>query len=349
MAVVWVKQAGNWTDTTLWAFWNETTQQIEDYGQVPQVGDTVYCNSFQITLNTDVNISSGEIRNDINPYTNAIDGRLYTTVNRTIIANLHAHSEIIYVNRNSPTTLNINGNINGELDAHHIIGRSSNDALYLYINGNTFCEGVYFITNASSTAYTCVLNINGNFTLKQEYTNRDEFSARSTITVNGQLVVYKTFSIYTLTITGKLLCDKATINCNSVIVNGSIDYKTSVNQNFGIVSNNITILNSDTFTWKDITEPQRVNPFIIVTDAEMNNRQQYPPENEVKEGTEYVYGQKVGTYQQPPESVVLNGYIYDNGDKTGTMPVLSQQLISRLENCATVETVQQLLVAHLDN
>ena len=55
----------------------------------------------------------------------------------------------------------------------------------------------------------------------------------------------------------------------------------------------------------------------------MNNRQQYPPEDEVKEGTEYVWGEKVGTYtpNYPPESVVLKDYEYGDSDdrKTGTM------------------------------
>jgi hypothetical protein len=86
----------------------------------------------------------------------------------------------------------------------------------------------------------------------------------------------------------------------------------------GVRYTNINILNPDTFTWKDISEP-RSNPFIIVTNADMNNRQQYPPENEVKEGTEYVWGEKVGTYQQPPEAVVLKDYVYDNGERTGTL------------------------------
>lgn len=60
----------------------------------------------------------------------------------------------------------------------------------------------------------------------------------------------------------------------------------------------------------------------------------------------------VGTYDinqyLPPESVVLKDYVYDSGNKTGKLVVLPAELISRLLNCPTIETMQQLLIAHLN-
>ncbi|MBQ3990233.1 MAG: hypothetical protein II630_05275, partial [Bacteroidales bacterium] len=114
-------------------------------------------------------------------------------------------------------------------------------------------------------------------------------------------------------------------------INGIITYSGATT---GFAFGNYTIQNPDTFTWKDVTEP-RSNPFIILTDAEMNNRQQYPAENEVKEGTEYVWGEKVGTYQAPPESVVLKDFVYDNGDKVGTLE--NQNIVG----CVTPEDVRK--------
>ena len=162
------------------------------------------------------------------------------------------------------------------------------------------------------------------------------------------------------------------------VINGNITYEAN-NEKAGLDLAYTSIQNPSTFTWKDVTSP-RANHFVVITDIELNNSLQYPPKDKVKEGTEYAWGvmtgewipnypqeenvkmgvsyadgELVGTYDinqyLPPESVVLKDYEYGDSDdrKTGTMPVLSQQLISRLENCATVETVQQILVAHLDN
>ena len=122
-------------------------------------------------------------------------------------------------------------------------------------------------------------------------------------------------------------------NVTTFTIGGSIYYVGS-NNKLGVTYTNITILNPSTFTWKDISEP-RSNPFIILTDAEMNNRQQYPAENKVKEGTEYVWGEKVGTYQAPPESVVLKGYRYDNDEKEGTLE--NENIVG----CVTPEDVRK--------
>ena len=112
----------------------------------------------------------------------------------------------------------------------------------------------------------------------------------------------------------------------------------------------MNILNPDSFTWKDITQPQRVNPFVIVTDFELNNRQQYPAENDVKKDVEYAFGnlagtldpvtanvgcvtkedvregvelivlQEVGTLVVPSVDDVREGVIFDNGS-VGTLIV----------------------------
>ncbi len=80
------------------------------------------------------------------------------------------------------------------------------------------------------------------------------------------------------------------------------------------------------FQWKNLSEPRTLK-YIILTDADMDNTDQYPAPANVKKDIPYAWGEKVGTYQQPPETVVLKGYVYDNGDKVGT-----------LENEVTVES-----------
>ena len=77
MATVWAKSNnGAWSNAALWAFWNESTQQIEDYGQIPQADDIVYLNGYivQVNVTTYTYLQVAEIRNDLNPYTTRIGG-----------------------------------------------------------------------------------------------------------------------------------------------------------------------------------------------------------------------------------------------------------------------------------
>ncbi|MBQ1732709.1 MAG: hypothetical protein II037_10910, partial [Bacteroidales bacterium] len=74
MAVVWAKSNGNWATASIWAFWNEATQQIEDYGQIPQSGDIVYCNGYTVQFTGNLNIGNGTFINGENPYTNRSGG-----------------------------------------------------------------------------------------------------------------------------------------------------------------------------------------------------------------------------------------------------------------------------------
>ena len=100
----------------------------------------------------------------------------------------------------------------------------------------------------------------------------------------------------------------------SATINGNLQYS-----NYEPIKGFIratTINVPDTF---EITRTDDIGITAIFTKYTMNNRQQYPSEDVVKQGVEYVWGEKVGTYEAPPESVVLKGYVYDNGDKIGTL------------------------------
>ena len=87
-----------------------------------------------------------------------------------------------------------------------------------------------------------------------------------------------------------------------------------------------------------------------MTDYDFDNTEQYPAENRVVQGVEYAFGEKTGTFSvdYPQEAVVLKDVTYDSGNKTGKLVVLPAELISRLLNCPTIETMQQLLIAHLN-
>lgn len=363
MALVWAKQNGNWSDTTLWAFWNESTQQIEDYNQTPLADDVVYCNGHTINIVSGTYIIS-QIRNDVNPYTNIGGGFCKgPTTNSTIIFNaeIHSISKILSLSEQSSLgcyftligdiycrneyAIHIGTNsgrctINGNIYGNYAADVQWNPTLIL--NGNIYSENsalpIFYIrslgggSNAGSVTLNC--NINDIFVFEINAQFRS-LKINGNVTEDNYRIVDPTSNIIsTLSISGDYTNKREQYYIvTDFIIGGSI-YYIGTNNRLGVRYTNITILNPNTFVWKDVAEP-RLNPFIILTDAEMNNRQQYPAENEVKEGTEYVWGQKLGTYQQPPESVVLKGYVYDNGDKIGSLE--NQNIVG----CVTKEDVRE--------
>ena len=479
MAVKWAVANGNWSAE---ATWNDGVVPVDgDY--IYANGYTVQLN-YNVSLPNAI-ITNG-ICPQTGIGGGVIQATLGINATRTIsFAEYRANGTIIIGMRGQQgARLIINGNIyvDGGIGVECNTG---NYGIYCMINGNIY-SNVDVITGAGNN-YSLGLTIVGNITNTRDddgsiaifgvdralsvtmsggfngfveikrtgtvsslsYVGNRVYPTTTITTANitGDVELRNNVTITTANITGDIIANGYLLKGTTLNINGSITYK-STNNTMGVCYTALNILNPDTFTWKDISEP-RLNLFIILTDAEMNNRQQYPPENEVKQGTEYVWGEKVGTYQQPPEAVVLNGYEYDtitaeendiatynltryiyadygtlhwfelkttttdivttpsqqsisiDGEtvvadtdyvveyddacyqwsgsawgsittknigtvktdivtnptettlctKKGTLETtnLSQQLISRLENCATVETVQQLLVAHLDN
>ena len=274
MAVKWAVANGNWSDGTTW-----------NDGVVPTIGDDVYLNGFVVTIpNSSTYISVKSINNGETPATGNFGGYLNGGYRSGTTSYLYLNCDIyvsaanyFWYDGNRPNTLYINGNIIVEESAQLLPNHSSYGNV-IYCTGNINARGI-MIGNSSSPRLHCVGNV----------------------TARGASFVPA--SINEVNIVGNLNVTEDTVKAEALIINGSITYK-STDNTMGVRYTTLNILNPDTFTWKDVTEP-RSNPFIILTDADMNNRQQYPPENEVKEGTEYVWGEKVGTYKQPPESVVL--------------------------------------------
>lgn len=323
MAVKWAVANGNWNAGTTW-----------NGGTIPQVGDYVYLNNHYVTVNSNVNIGSGHISNDANPNTGLSGGVVLYTATCTITANVACKYAKIFTQYAQSVSITVVGNIVG-------LGGVDEDIFFseyglsttIFVNGNVSAENMNIFNKTSGTQSMTYFSINGNVKARTLVKTAIGFM----LIVNGNAEVLRIKSIATsshvgnIDITnlqmssddnvanisvGSLKC----VNCTFVATNlsvGKIEYSSTTNS-VGVRYTTLNIINPDAFTWKDISEP-RSNPFIILTDAEMNNRQQYPPENEVKEGTEYVWGEKVGTYQQPPESVVLKGFVYDNGDKVGSL------------------------------
>ena len=310
MAVKWAVANGNWNAGTTW-----------NDGVVPNNSDDVYLNGCNVVI--PATLSAKSVHNDECPNTGIIGGRLRITATGTYTLTAGAFvfvtgTMLEFAASRLGLTLTINGNI-ALLDANLIwfsqtgAGTWSTPQNYL-INGNISTNALLLRqeNTAAANLYFYNLTINGFYeTSYAQFCNNAPRGG--TINVYGILRIHNVF----ITTTVRIL--------------GGIEYS---NSRGGISANNITFLDASTFTWKDISE-QRTIPFIIVTDADMNNSQQYPPEDEVKAGSEYVWGEKVGTYQQPPESVVLKGYRYDNDEKEGTLE--NENIVG----CVTPEDVRK--------
>ena len=333
MAHVWAKQAGNWTDTTLWAFWNETTQQIEDYGQIPQDGDVVYANGYNIAFQNTSNltISVGKLSNGEVAYTHRIGG-----------------SFIGQSNVGSPLTLNCDIEQGYNNSIISCIGGTS--TRNVVVNGNissnyTGTPAVSVITFALSGAN---LTVNGNITLDLGFLIKQPTNSNKpiTIAINGSITVNSDSIVETGTasnIVGLVITGNCDVYTNSRLINdnianttleclGTLTYRSNFSQNFqslilnkvnylqGFPFNLTALIGTSTFEAKYTGAEPNPNPYIIINPNTI--AQTYPPENKVLAPT--IYGSQMeltGTYTPdfPQEANVLQGVIYDNGNKTGTL------------------------------
>lgn len=301
MAVKWAVANGNWNAGTTW-----------NDGDVPTIGDDVYLNGFVIAIpNSTAYISVKSINNGETPTTGNFGGYLSGGYRNASTSYLYLNADIhacapnyFWYDGSRHMSLFINGNI--KVDANsQLLPNGGSYVHNIYCTGNIYALGI-LIGNSSPGNFEVVGSVTVGSSIRASMNN---VSVIGILNIEG-IIVTTTFTI-----------------------NGSITYK-STDNTMGVGYTTLNVLNPDTFTWKDVTEP-RSNPFIIVTNAEMNNRQQYPAENKVKEGTEYVWGEKVGTYQAPPEAVVLKDYVYDNGEKVGTLE--DQNIVG----CVTKEDVRE--------
>lgn len=323
--IVWLKNATSitaWNTASNWAFWNEQTQQIEDYGQAPNGDDYVYLNGYIVQATNDtLSFPNGTITNKPNPYTGLSGGRFDNGSNGlqcTIISNLEVGG--VYILRhagNGTFTFNIIGNITGS-DTAVVYTKGGNNEAYLNITGNIY-GGVAALMSGNTNSS---LSVVGDVYLK----NGVGSNVTRTLKINGSLHLdYTTFTsatVGTLDTEGDIyLTGKKLGSCTNWINRGASIYYKNLNPLGGFCNyTNLDLRYPDDFVVKDIDEP-RVNPLVIETNWDFANEVQYPPENRVVAGTPYAFDQKVGTFgvDYPPETVVLKGYEYDNGNKTGSL------------------------------
>ena len=237
MAVIWAKQAGSWNDVTdeghVWMWHNPDTGQNEEYivdgvRRLPDIGDTVYFNSYIITYTNDVNLGNGWLRNDANEeYGIVSGGRLQRIANgsTTITANCYADTACLFYNYGTNTTtytVTIIGNC--------VCPSTATSGLVQGNAGGYARRSVAVVGNVDCSRGGCLAyNLAGVGT----------FSISGNVIIgNGTLYHCSTNYVNSSTITGKVTCaDGATgsltnvyFNTNNTLKIGSIDFSNGLAQ-----------------------------------------------------------------------------------------------------------------------
>ena len=314
MAVKWAVANGNWSAG---GTWND--------GVVPASGDIVYCNGHEITLNVDI-LSQVYVKNTTNPNTNISGGGFICTNGRTYNIDIEVGAAM-FLHRSGVNSFTINGNITADNTTNGVFYKSSpyTGQFNVTINGNITLNNATLIEtygNTSTTGYIINGNIYSNVALIKCSQGGNAIT-NFIFSVNGicewtacPIGTFSNTNDQHFTFNGVWRIKKSLSIPNIlywVTINGTIEYEFNAITLFPFTLNLFEIENPDTFLMKDISEQR----------------------------TEYVWGEKVGTYtpDYPPESVVLKDYEYGDSDdrKTGTMV----QEVNVEVGCVTKEDVRE--------
>lgn len=328
MAVRWAVADGGWSSSSTW---NGGTQITSN--------DDVYLNGHNVSKVA--NMKARSIRNTANDDYSIVEGGSITgasSPNEVITGNLYQSGVSILINytnlQGGSYTFTINGNVS--CNGNSVLYCNGNRCDQLTINGNVSGTSEYiFHINCGRSAGANIqydTTINGNVDIVGTIETTTIIGSSGTrgarkITINGNCKctrIFETGTIQELHLSGKTTIDggyiekyTTSVNINSNIyalnnsrldspiinINGNIFYSLTQQSIYcGISTNTLNILNPSTFTWRDISEP-RINPFIIVTNADMSNTDQYPAPTNVKKDVPYAWGYMNGMmlpdYPQP--------------------------------------------------
>lgn len=405
MATLYANSAGNWTA----AIWYDIATGQPYANTYPQDDDDVYLNGYNVTLpsiNHSV-ISAKSITNGLCEATGRSGGALtggYTVQSNVIRREIDAN---IIVDGNSPMLIGGNGVetiINGNVTINNGDLQNSNSSYrrFITINGNVEVHNGLLTGNGTTLLTNVTINGNATFHNNPLPTNINEFYCYQNLTIEVNITPKYAYVSY-------LHAKNSKVIAPDIEIGNAIDYDLAVTDyRCGIKwTNSFVISNINSFTWKDLSNP-KVNPFIIVTNAEMNNQNQYPSPANVKKDVPYAWGNLTGQYlpDYPIPQNVLKDVSYDSGSLIGTLEIpqvpttsdivtaikndddlggkinttntnvgnistavttidgkvdiidtnvdtllsrLTSVLTQRLGQSVTVEILQQILVAHLDN
>ena len=316
MAVKYAIASGNWSAG---ATWND--------GTLPVDGDKIYCNGFNVTIDADINLPNAILSNRGSEESLTDNGYFLLTANHTITCReVNVYSSYLFYLQGGNRTLNLNANVYGcsvyaYTNSNAVF--TSNSSAIININGNIDNEQGYVVQWSQTNSWQTITVV-GNVVLRHMW--KTGYIASGSDIINGNLTSYGTeqfiggnyYGSPSISVTGNFTTD------NSFSTDQGID----VGLNFRYLSTFKVQMNSTRFV---LTNPNGKieyagptpdpNWYVVLSQQQMTNQNNYPAENNVKQGVTYAYGQKVGTYTPdfPQEANVMQGVTYDNGNKTGTL------------------------------
>lgn len=310
--------------------------RIKPYNSMPKPGDTFYMNGYNNTQASsyNVNIPGGIIRNDLNPYTGRTGGQATGTGNNGtvnyICKEIHVGDTVFHSqNSNGSATINVTGDVYCEGTASFFY-KAGNGVLYLRITGNVYRGPGAQLTTASSDRGGNVI-ITGNY---YGYKCISTSGMNSSVSINGNVEMFSSRLLgqthSSVEIYGNVTCHDNAYLSNvaqtsvSIFGNVSLDGQVLFSAKATTVffhGNRITYSNFDPlktlFYTSNLTvsseqlEIERTDDYgesVLISKYQLDNTDQYPAEQNVKEGVKYAYEQKTGTLVPVSSTNTINIY-----------------------------------------
>lgn len=332
-----------WANAGSVIYYYDETEPVEEdrikpYNSLPKPGDTFYMNGYNNTQGSSytVNIPNGIIRNDLNPYTGRTGGQATGTGNNGtvnyICKEIHVGDTVFHTQgSNGSANINVTGDIYCE-GAAAFFYKAGNGVLNLRVTGNVYRGPDTVLTTAYSDRAGTIV-INGNY---YGYNVISLSGMNGSVTINGNVEMF-----------ASCLCSQTH---SAVVIYGNIKlhdnaYLSSVAQTAVAIYGNITLEGQDLFTVKATTvsfygdkitysnfdplktlfftnnlnvyseqlEIERTDDYgesVLISKYQLDNTDQYPDEQNVKEGVKYAFETKIGTLVPVSSTNTINIYPY---------------------------------------
>lgn len=323
MAIRYAVASGNVNALTTW-----------DGGTLPAIGDYIYANGFNVTINVDINFGDGSLTTEICPITGIGGGSFIQTTNRTLITNIIGGQSVCLAS-SGVITSNIVGNI---------IGINA-DAISLYIN-NFGTSQINLIGDLIPSVSAHCINVSGN--------GAGRFFNMTMVgncnSSSGKLGLYNTnIIINSIKVTGNYMSGgalcfsspstsfegvgsfRASASASVVVGTATCIAKLSgilenVNSRMAVVFNNMYIDSTTPLVWKFYDNNNEEKS--LYTDDAFD----YAIESDTRDGVTYANGTRTGTLKVAPPSLVVKDVPTDN---TVGSWAFTSDIITRLENIVT--------------
>ena len=313
--------------------------RIKPYNRLPQSGDIFYFDGYTISNITraTINLPGVEIHNGLNPYTERTNGGLNGTGNDGVC---YLNCKKIVVDgttafwqqgSNGGATVYINGDIHCE-NITSFFHKAGNGVLNLRVTGDVYRGPRGALTTADSNRAGTII-ITGNYY---------GYNALSTSGISGSVQINGNVEMFGSRLLGQ--------THSSVVIYGNVtchtnSYLSNTAQTSVIIYGNITLEGQDLFTVKATTvnfygdkitysnfdplqtlfftsdlnvyseqlEIERTDDYgesVLISKYQLDNTDQYPAEENVKEGVKYAFETKIGTLEPIRSTNTINIYPY---------------------------------------